>query len=101
MDWERKCKEELDAVVQDHFPEPVIGRGDALAIYATAMSLLHKTIKGFGGCTHCWGKGYGTQTLNYHAAADFEGDQTHDTPAPVMDFCPCPRGQQLKKHLER
>ena len=49
-----------------------------------------ETLKAFGGCTKCYGKGYGTQTLNYSS-------RRHREQAPTMVFCTCDRGKQLKQ----
>jgi hypothetical protein len=81
MSLEGDCRQELEAVLEDHFPEGVIGRGDAVAIFAHAMSLIHKTIKAFGGCESCYGKGYATSAEIGRR----------------LSFCACDRGMQLER----
>lgn len=54
-----------------------------------------ETEKAFGGCTKCYGKGYATVKENYTHHADFIGDKTYTTPAPIMRFCSCERGKAL------
>ena len=115
MKWEQDCEEELEGILEEYFPKqgdvsvgnppPMSNRrGEALMLYAMAMSKIHKTLKAFGGCERCWGKGYGTQTLNIKGAADFDAseggfDKEFIEKAPTMVFCTCDRGQQLERLL--
>lgn len=59
--------------------------------------------KAFGGCDKCYGKGYSTQQLGgAYGVTDFgplKEVQVHG-PRPVMNFCTCERGKQLKKLVE-
>lgn len=58
--------------------------------------------KAFGGCTKCYGKGYGTATYGTRAEGDFEGERGFIVPTGVhMEFCKCPRGQQLEELLKK
>lgn len=50
--------------------------------------------KAFGGCRNCYGKGYGTQTLNYSA-------RRFSKRAPTVVFCKCSRGRQLEELFSR
>lgn len=60
--------------------------------------LLHDQEKAFGGCTKCYGKGYGTQTLfSSSGAGDFEPAEPKTWKEPTMVFCTCERGKQLEK----
>lgn len=60
-----------------------------------------ETEKAFGGCTKCYGKGYATVKENYTHHADFIGDKTYTTPAPIMRFCSCERGNALSDAQKR
>lgn len=63
---------------------------------------LERAEKAYGGCHHCFGKGYRTKLdfKTYHA--DFEGDRTitekGDYYIPCLD---CDRGKQIKEMIER
>ena len=97
MKLEQTIKNDLEESLDKHFPKGQCEeRGAGLMLYADAYHLLRKVIKAFGNCDKCYGKGYGTQTLNYHGSADFIGDKSWDEKAPTMVFCSCPRGQQLE-----
>lgn len=49
--------------------------------------------KAFGDCVNCYGKGYST-TL------EWAGSKRSNAKLPLMRFCKCPRGVQLKEHIE-
>lgn len=100
-------KERLEDVLDEGFPKiheegpkkKANKRGPALALFAEATSIILEIMRAFGGCTKCYGKGYGTQTLNYKESADFIGDKTTYTKAPTMVFCTCDRGRDLQKFI--
>lgn len=48
--------------------------------------------KAFGGCTKCYGKGYST-------SLQFAESRLGRYKLPVMKFCQCGRGKQLRKLL--
>lgn len=91
-------KDELLESLETHFPKGKCKeRGSALVLFADAYLALQTLIKAFGGCEKCYGKGYGTQILNYHGSADFPGDKSFNEKAPTVVFCDCERGKQLEK----
>jgi hypothetical protein len=53
--------------------------------------------KAFGGCTNCYGKGYATTIDFSGGSGDFPGDPEFFKQNPIMRFCDCGRGHQLKK----
>lgn len=59
--------------------------------------LIDRVIKSFGNCEKCYGKGYGTATEYMQSFPDFGDEPTFDEKMPVMRFCTCDRGQQLRK----
>ena len=48
-------------------------------------------------CANCWDKGYSSVLSNWHQAADFTGDISHDEVFEKRNYCPCKKGQKLKK----
>lgn len=82
-----QAKEELEEELDNNFPKGKTKfRGEALMLFAKSIRLIENTVKAFGGCEHCFGKGYGTQTVNYG-----------EVKGPTMHFCKCSRGKDLKK----
>lgn len=65
-----------------------------------AEHLIDHTIKAFGNCEICYGKGYAT-TIQYAAGrgeSDMgEGHIEINEQLPIMRTCKCPRGEQLRK----
>jgi hypothetical protein len=61
------------------------------------LQLITKVEKAFGGCVHCYGKGYATQMRTEVGADDFGGEGYQIGPRTKMWFCKCDRGKQLKK----
>jgi len=66
-------------------------------IKAEAEHLIDRIIKAFGNCEKCYGKGYGTATEYMQSFPDFGDEETFDVKMPVVRFCTCPRGEQLRK----
>lgn len=94
---ENQIKGELEQVLDTYFPKGNDDRGEALMLFAEAMTHVRKTIKAFGGCTKCFGKGYGTQTAFMSGSGDFIGDSPVEERLPMMALCTCDRGKQLAK----
>lgn len=69
-------------------------------IIKEAEHLIDHTIKAFGNCEICYGKGYAT-TIQYAAGrgeSDMgEGHIEINEQLPIMRTCKCPRGEQLRK----
>jgi hypothetical protein len=66
------------------------------AVYRTALTQIveeteKKTAKAYGGCTNCYGKGYSTSVGSIEASK---------TAFPMIDYCNCDRGKQLRSHLQ-
>lgn len=59
---------------------------------------LEEIKKAFGGCTKCYGKGYHT-TLDFTVGHEDFGGEGFFKQNPVMRFCTCDRGKQLKELL--
>jgi hypothetical protein len=58
--------------------------------------------KAYGGCTKCYGKGYGTQIENYSSRGESDMGQGHiviNEAAPYYLPCSCDRGKQFKKAM--
>lgn len=70
----------------------IIRQQQAGSIEQFFIKELEKVAKMFGGCTKCYGKGYGTTTTQYS-----EGDGFRKWTEQEMDFCSCDRGKQLEK----
>lgn len=94
---EDEIRNDLEKVVESHFPKGNRARGSALMLFAQAMLRVSKIIKAFGGCTKCYGKGYGTQTAFMSGYGDFIGDSPVEERLPTMALCTCDRGKQLAK----
>jgi len=59
-----------------------------------------ETVKAFGGCTLCYGKGYATQKEHWTGRGEHDigqGDVVVDTAAPFYLPCSCDRGKQIEK----
>lgn len=77
---EQIAQDELECTLDTYFPKGGgQNRAGALMLLATAMTIVRKMIRAFGGCTTCYGKGYATITNN----------------GMRMNFCACERGMQL------
>lgn len=89
MKWEQQCQQEIEMSLDQYFPKmdppQDSGRAKALVIFAIAMGFIRKTIRAFGGCELCWGKGYSTQTIDGKVQ---------------MNFCTCIRGKDLHDLLQ-
>lgn len=99
MSYEIVVKERLQQELNDGFPEgKSLERGNALMLFAVAMSEITKTITAFGGCQRCYGKGYATQLIGLHGASDFMMGEKgfEEAPSLHINFCDCKRGEQLK-----
>ncbi len=48
-------------------------------------------------CASCWDKGWSSVLSNWHQAADFIGDKSRDVVMEKRNYCPCKKGQKLKK----
>jgi hypothetical protein len=60
--------------------------------------LLEKTVKAYGNCELCYGKGYSTRAYNEVGSPDFAGDKGYEKEKlNEIQFCSCDRGKQLKK----
>lgn len=105
---EETIKDQLETTLDELFPKieeegerkRANKRGAALVLYSESLIEIKKLIRAFGGCEKCYGKGYGTQTLNYRGRGESDigqGDVVVDEKAPTMVFCDCERGKQLKK----
>lgn len=82
----RQIKAELDSVNTDQ-------------IYEEALKKISMLIHAFGACTHCYGKGYGTQTLYATSHKDFGDEQVGTTRLPKIVPCRCERGREMRKLL--
>jgi len=93
--------EDLAIVLDEYFPKVEVAgpekkamkRGPALVLFGDAVLGARKTVQAFGGCTKCYGKGYGTETL-------FAGSNRYLEKLPTMKLCNCPRGTQLGDLIE-
>lgn len=100
MTLDEMAKVQLEAKLDEHFPKGNANRGSGLMIMAEAYIIIRATIKSFGRCMKCFGKGYGTQTLyaRGRGESDMEtGDVVVDEKLPTVVFCSCDRGEQLKQ----
>ncbi len=98
---EHDIRTRLEDVLDQYFPKGEShGRGQALLLFAHAMVEIVQLIKAFGGCTKCYGKGYGTQTAFAHTSADLPGDVDYSEQLPVIVPCTCQRGKQIKVLLK-
>lgn len=68
-------------------------RGQGMALFADSMTLMRELIKAFGGCTRCYGKGYGTETVY---VSSWKSREQKDELVP----CECERGKQFAKIIE-
>src|SRR3990167_5198977 len=94
--------EELTEKLGECFPKKKCKeRGQALVLFAYAYQLLDKTVKAFGGCTKCFGKGYGNKTEWATSHEDFGGEATGTWKLPDISFCSCNRGMQLVDLLQK
>lgn len=48
-------------------------------------------------CANCWDKGWNSYLSNFHQAADFLGDKSHDRVFEKRNYCHCKGGQKLKR----
>jgi len=64
---------------------------------AVMIKVAETIINAFGGCTACYGKGFGTQTAYAHYKADFIGDKSWYEKYPTISFCKCERGKELMR----
>lgn len=86
--------EEITKMAQNHMKENKKGQNWRMG-YQTGYE---EASKAFGGCTDCYGKGYAT-TIDYTVGhPDFSDDPEYMKQNPIMRFCDCDRGKQLKKH---
>lgn len=62
---------------------------------------ISETIKAFGGCTSCYGKGYSTVAFSEQWGGDFLGDKAGSTPMRnnVVPCKKCSRGEEIKRIL--
>jgi len=65
------------------------------------MTTEDKIKKAFGGCLHCYGKGYSTVKQRVKGNDDFTGKPAVNYELPRMRFCDCERGKGLQEELER
>lgn len=86
-----------DVIVRELSIEGAAIRPALEAVKKEATHLIDRVIVSFGGCEKCYGKGYGTETVHATTFPDFEGDIEITKQMPVMNFCACARGQQLRK----
>lgn len=94
---EQTAQAALIEAVDQYFPKGDKRRGDVLVVGAIAMRWVRESVKAFGGCEKCYGKGYGTQTLNATQHADFDSDEERVHKLPTVVFCDCARGKQLRE----
>ncbi len=89
-----------DPAMRDGFKEALVqvmkskaslaGKIDTVSkIDALHKKFLETIIRAFGGCTKCYGKGYGTKT-------EFAEGGRKRWQLPKISFCSCERGKQLK-----
>ena len=98
----RQFKEDLEVSLDKHFPKgKTKARGEALVLFADALVLFQKIIKAFGGCTKCFGKGYGTQTLYSRSISDFGELEEYKDKLPTIVFCDCERGKELEGYWNK
>lgn len=71
------------------------------ALKESDLEQFDTVVKAFGGCTKCFGKGYGTATEYINSHPDWFGDNPNRRQNDPMVFCSCDRGNQLKKHIGR
>jgi len=79
MKLDEMAKAQLEAKLDEHCPKGNANRGIGLLLLGEAYIIVLSTIKAFGGCMECFGKGYTTVK---------DGE---------MQFCSCDRGQELEK----
>lgn len=85
MSLEGIIKEDLEDVLDAQFPKGKCKeRGAALLLFAEAMLKIRETIKAFGSCEKCYGKGY------YTTAEKQDG---------YFVACTCARGEQIRKNF--
>lgn len=77
MTLDEMAKAQLQAKLDEHCPQGNASRALGLVLLGEAYIIVRATIKAFGGCAKCFGKGY-------------------ETLSPIV-FCSCHRGQQLEK----
>lgn len=77
---------------------PIIEDAQSLLDFIT--TLISETEKAFGGCKKCYGKGYATTLQFAESAEDFGGEITERRKLPLIRFCSCERGKQLKTLLK-
>ena len=80
--------EELRQKVWDVCPRGLLS-GDVDAIMQLIKQDRQNTIKAFGGCTNCYGKGYSTRQAYANGRVAI--------PLNPMVYCECDRGKQLKQ----
>lgn len=94
--WFADLEESLD----ENFPKGKCKeRGAALVFFADAFQLIDKTVKAFGGCDKCFGKGYGTKTEFASSGVGWRNEKPKSWRLNPLVPCTCPRGKQLKKLL--
>jgi hypothetical protein len=95
---EETVKEDLGKELNNLFPKGESkSRGSALVFFGGAMLQVRKIIKAFGGCEHCFGKGYATVMVGIRGAEDFGGEAFIESPTNKVSFCVCERGKDLKR----
>lgn len=82
-------KSRIDAIEVDR-TRPVASSGPKAAIQADADKQASRIEKAYGGCHNCYGKGYATTNETW-TTRDVVGGEAF-----AMNFCSCPRGEQLK-----